>query len=222
VAGVPLLAVGLFLSTFTVLYFAVGLVAAADKIFRGQEATTADGLKVARARLGPIAGWALVSTVVGSILGVIESQGTLSMIVGRLVGAAWSLITFLALPVIVIEGSGPITTLKRSVSLFRSRWVGQITGNVTIGAAVFLFGILPAIAIIFLGIVLWISDGAGAGVAAGALLVAVGLALFIFSAIVSRALQGIFGLALYRFVSDGQAVGGFTADELNSAVAVRS
>ena len=220
--GVALLAVGLFLSSFAVLYFAVGLVAAADKIFQGQEATTADGLAVARTRLRPIAGWALVSTVVGLILAALESQEAIAAIIGRLLGAAWSLITFLAVPVIAIEGTGPIETFKRSTSLFRSRWAGQITGNVTIGAAVFVFGMLPAIAITVLGVILWISDGAGTEVAAGAVLVALGVALFLLSALVQRALQGIFGLALYRFVGDDQATGGFTADELGSAVAVKS
>jgi hypothetical protein len=36
--------------------------------------------------------------------------------------------------------------------------------------------------------------------------------------VVSRALSGIFGVALYRYALDGQAVGGFTAGELESAV----
>ena len=56
---------------------------------------------------------------------------------------AWSLVTFLAVPVIAIEGTGPLETLKRSASIFRQRWGQQITGNIAIGAAVFLFGVLP-------------------------------------------------------------------------------
>ena len=92
----------------------------------------------------------------------------------------------------------------------------------TIGAAVFVFGMLPAIAITALGVFLWISDGAGTEVAAGAVLVVLGVALFILAALVQRALQSIFGLALYRFVGDGEPTGGFTADELGSAVAVKS
>jgi hypothetical protein len=43
----------------------------------------------------------------------------------------------------------------------------------------------------------------------------IGLAI---SVLVSSALSNIFGVALYRFALDGTAVGGFTADELNSAV----
>ena len=44
---------------------------------------------------------------------------------------------------------------------------------------------------------------------------AIGLAIAL---LVSQALSGIFGVALYRYALDGEAVGGFTAEELESAV----
>ena len=58
------------------------------------------------------------------------------------------MLTFLAIPVIAIEGTGPITTLKRCAHLVKSRWGEQITGTVTIGAAVALVGILPGMLLI--------------------------------------------------------------------------
>ena len=65
---------------------------------------------------------------------------------------AWSLVTFLAVPVIAIEGTGPVGTLKRSASIFRERWGQQITGNIAIGGAVFLLGVLPAALLIVAGV----------------------------------------------------------------------
>ena len=54
-------------------------------------------------------------------MGVLENQGGIAgNIAARLVGMAWSLVTFLAVPVIAIEGTGPIETLKRSASIFRA------------------------------------------------------------------------------------------------------
>ena len=44
---------------------------------------------------------------------------------------------------------------------------------------------------------------------------AIGLAIAL---LISKALSGIFGVALYRYATEGQAVGGFTAEELESAV----
>ena len=47
--AIPLLVIGVYVLSVVGFYFSVGLAAAADMIFRGQEATVADGLAVARA-----------------------------------------------------------------------------------------------------------------------------------------------------------------------------
>ena len=123
----------------------VGLAAAADMIFRGEEATVGDGLAVARSRFSQICGWAALSTAIGVFMGVLENQGGIAgTIAARFVGMAWSLVTFIAVPVIAIEGTGAFGTLKRSGALFRERWGQQITGNIAIGGAVFLLGMLPS------------------------------------------------------------------------------
>jgi len=212
--AIPLLVIGVYVLSVVGFYFSVGLAAAADMIFRGQAATVSDGLAVARSRFSQICGWAAVSTAISVLMGVLENQGGIAgNIAARLVGMAWSLITFLAVPVIAIEGTGPFATLKRSASMFRERWGQQITGNVAIGGAVFLIGVLPAVILIAAGVAIWSSASF-----AGALLVVIGAIGLAIALLVSKALSGIFGVALYRYALEGEAVGGFTAEELESAV----
>ena len=84
---------------------------------------------------------------------LLENQGgALGNIAARLVGMAWALVTFMAVPVIAIEGTGPLDTLKRSASIFKQKWGQQITGNIAIGGAVFLIGLLPAALLIAAGV----------------------------------------------------------------------
>lgn len=212
--AIPLIVIGIYVLSVVGFYFSVGLAACADLIFRGQEATVADGLAVARERFSAICGWAALSTAISVVMGVLENQGGIGgQIAARLVGAAWSLVTFLAVPVIAIEGTGPFQTLKRSASMFRERWGQQITGNIAIGAAIFLIGVLPAAILIVAGVVIWSSASF-----LGALLVVVGALVLAIALLISRALSGIFGVALYRYALDGEAVGGFTVEELESAV----
>ncbi|HET7053206.1 MAG TPA: DUF6159 family protein [Solirubrobacterales bacterium] len=212
--AIPLLVIGVYVLAVVSFYFSVGLAAAADMIFRGEEATVSDGLSVARARFSQICGWAAVSTAISVLMAALENQGGIAgTIAARLVGMAWSLVTFLAVPVIAIEGTGPFETLKRSAHLFKSRWGAQITGNIAIGGAVFFFGVLPSAIVIAAGVLVWASASF-----AGALLVVIGAIGLAISLLVSKALNGIFGVALYRYTLDGEAVGGFTADELESAV----
>lgn len=213
--AIPLLVIGVYVLSVVGFYFSVGLAAAADMLFRGQaNVTVADGLAVARSRFSQICGWAAISTAISVLMGVLENQGGIGgEIAARLVGMAWSLVTFLAVPVIAIEGTGPVATLKRSASIFRQRWGTQIAGNVAIGLAVFLLGVLPAGILIVAGVVVWSSSSF-----LGALLVVIGALALAIALLISRALNGIFGVALYRYALDGDAVGGFTPEELESAV----
>jgi hypothetical protein len=212
--GVPLVVIGIYVLTVVGVYFSVGLAACADRIFRGQEATYGDGIAVANARFSIICGWAALSTAIALISIALENQGgALGDIAGRLIGAAWSLVTFISVPVIAIEGTGPIETLKRSASLFRERWGQQITGNIAIGGIVFLLGFLPGIALIVVGVVIWPSAGF-----VGAVLIVIGALAIGVAMLVSKALSGIFGVALYRYATDGEVIGGFTQEDLESAV----
>ena len=103
------LVIGFYLLSVVGIYFSVGLAAAADMIFHGQEATVGDGLAVARSRFSQIGGWAAVSTAIGLVQRAREP--------GRhrrpdrraaCVGIGWSLVTFLAVPVIALEGTGAV------------------------------------------------------------------------------------------------------------------
>jgi hypothetical protein len=212
--GIPLVVIGIYVLSVIGIYFSVGLAACADLIFRGQNATVSDGIAVANSRFSQICGWAALSTAVGLIIGVLENQGgAIGDIAGRLIGMAWSLITFLSVPVIAIEGTGPIETLKRSGALFKQRWGQQITGNIAIGGIVFLLGFLPGAALIAVGVIIWPSVGF-----AGAVLVVIGALVICVALLISKALSGVFGVALYRYALEGEVVGGFTEDDLESAV----
>ncbi len=212
--GVPLVVIGIYVLSVVGIYFSVGLAACADRIFRGESATVGDGIAVANSRIGAICGWAALSTAIAVVIGALENQGgALGDIAGRLVGAAWSLVTFLSVPVIAIEGTGPFATLKRSAALFRERWGQQITGNIAIGGVVFLLGFLPGVALIVVGVVIWPSVGF-----AGAVLIVIGALAICVALLVSKSLSGIFGVALYRYATDGEVVGGFTQEDLESAV----
>jgi hypothetical protein len=215
--AIPILVVGVYLLSVVGFFFAVGLAAAANQIFQGKEATVSDGLSVARQRFPEICGWAALSTAIGLVMALLENQGGIfGQIAARLVGLAWALVTFMAVPVLAIEGTGPLGTLKRSGAIFKDKWGQQITGNIAIGGAIGLLAILPAGLMIGAGVVLWPKSGTAA-----VLLILVGSVIMCVALLISKALSGVFGVALYRYAVDGEAVGGFTQEELESAVKLK-
>lgn len=217
VLGAILIAVGTYLAAFVTYYFAVGLAHNADRQMHGESPTFGDGMALASSRMGAVAGWAFVATVVMTIIRAIQERfGVAGAIIGGLAGAAWGILTFLAVPVIALEGTGPIETIKRCAHLVKSRWGEQIAGTIAIGGIVFLIGFLPAILLIVAGVAIWATSGVG-----GAILIAFGVVILIIAALIQQSLATIFGVALYRYVAGQEAVGGFTEEELQSAVRLK-
>jgi Family of unknown function (DUF6159) len=220
VPGAILGALAIYLICFVSAYVGVGLAAAADAALRGDEASLGSGMAVANRRLGAISGWALINALLSIVLRALESRSELASIAAALVGGAWSVISLLAIPAIAIEGVGPIEAIKRSASLFKQHWGGRITGMAAIGFVVFLVVLLPAMALIAVGALI-LSDAGSAGIGGGAVLLALGAVLFAAGIVISGALRQIFAVALYRFTTTGEAVGGFEATDLQNAVRTR-
>lgn len=213
IGGVALLMIGIFLSDFVIVFFHVALVAAADQTLRGEVPDLVAARRLARSRLQAIAGWLLVSFLVGMLLGALrERGGALGRLSTSLGASIWSLVTFLVPPILAFEGIGPVAALKRSTAMFRQRWGPQITGNVVIGGVsglIVLVGIIIGIG----GVGLVIAGGTTA-IVAGAALILVGVIVAIGGGVFGGATRSVFGVALYRFAVEDRALGPFTATDL--------
>ena len=104
-----------FITTFIMIFFNSALVGAALIRLDGGDPTVADGLRIARERLGSILAWSLLAATVGMILKAArERAGWLGSLVVGMIGIAWNLATFLVVPVLVTRDLGPIDALKES------------------------------------------------------------------------------------------------------------
>ena len=196
-----LLVVMYFILAYITIFFNAALISAAHERLEGGDPTVGSALRGAASRAGRILPWALISAVVSVILKTLEERaGFLGSIVIRMVGMAWSVVTFLVLPIIVIEGMGAIEAVKRSVNLFRSTWGENLGAQVGLGIIGFL-AILPGLAVLVLGI--------GIGGAAGLPLIGLSVLWMVLVAVVMSALSGIFQTALYHFAVGGEAPSGY-------------
>lgn len=206
--------VGYFALAYTTIFFNAALVCAADERMRGGDPSLSSAIAGARARAGRILPWALVSASVSLVLRVLEERaGILGRIVIGLIGLAWSLVTFLVLPVLVIEGVGVRDAISRSTAMFKRTWGEQVVGNGGIG----LLGFLAAIP----GIVV-----AGLGIASGVVVIAVPLVVVgavwvIVTMSVTSALSGVFQTALYHYAANGMPPAAFADAHLDQAFVAR-
>lgn len=207
-----------YVVAYTVMFFFnTGLVGAAMIRLDGGDPTVGDGLRIASSRLPAIIGYALIAATVGMVLRLIsERVGIIGQIIIGVLGFAWSLLTFLVVPILVMEKIGPVAAIQRSGSLLRSTWGEQLIGGGGIGLV---FGLI-AFVVILVGIagvaaLFMIAPALGIVGVVALVLVVGGISL------IGAALGGIYTASLYRFATKGEA-GAFGADVMTNAFRQKS
>jgi hypothetical protein len=199
-----------FAATTTGMFFLAALVSGAHQRLTGGEATLGSSLGGAARRFPQIVAWSALVATVGLVLQAIEDRaGFLGVIVANLVGMAWQIVTWLAVPVIEVEGTGPISSLKSAAGLFKKTWGENLIAQVGFG----LLGFLAALPGVIIGIGL-IAIGEPATFVAGSAILVIWIAAV---AVIMSALNGIFRTALYLYASTGEVPAAFPTETIENA-----
>ncbi|MBW3550872.1 MAG: hypothetical protein KY442_08640 [Proteobacteria bacterium] len=197
-----------------IIFFNCALVGAAMIRLQGGDPTLADGIGIARSRLRPILGYAAIAATVGVLLQSLKNRDNnfIVRLIGGGLGVAWTLATFLVVPVLVSQDIGPIDALKRSVALLKKTWGENAIGHVGIGAA---FGLITT-AVLLLGALLAFAAFQVSVVLAGAVVVLFVLGVLMLG-VYQSALSGVYSAVLYRYANDGDAPPAFRGMQLEQA-----
>ncbi len=211
--GWVLTAIAYVALAYITIFFNAALVHAADERMRGGDPTLGSALRGAASRGMQILPWAVLSETVSMILRAIQERGgILGRIVAGIAGIAWSLVTFLVLPILVIEGIGVKDAIKRSAEMFKRTWGEQVVTNAGIGIVGFV-AILAAIPLFMIG--------AAVGGATAFLCFAVGGVYILGVIAITSALSGIFQTALYHYAANGMPPDAFAGADLGGAFVAR-
>jgi hypothetical protein len=200
-----------------IIFFNSALVGAATIRLEGGDPTFSDGLRIARSRLPAILGYAAIAATVGLVLQSLKNRDNniIVRLIGSGLGAAWTLATFLVVPVLVNREIGPIDALKESIALLKKTW-GENAIGVGIGAAFGLIFVLVMLLGIVLAIAAWqVAPAAGITVAVVAV-----IALLVLG-VTQAALSGIYSAALYRYAVANETPVAFQGMALEQAFSPR-
>ena len=216
--ALPLVIIGAYLLTVVGVFSSVALASCATEALEGRQTTVGQGISAARGRMKVIFAWAAVAMFVGALIAVIQSLlqevagGIVSAIFGGLAGFAWAVATFFVIPVIALDGLGPKEALKTSAHVVKELWGEGVVGSSAIGLITFFVAILPAFAMMVLGFVL-----AGSSAVGGGLLITIGVLVFVIAMLFQSTITAVFRVALYRYATEGDVIGGFDREALESA-----
>lgn len=188
-------------------FFAVALTSEALRALRGEAPITiANGISTACTRVPAIASYAAVSATVGFVLEILgRSNSSVLRFARTLFGTGWSLVTYLAIPVMVQERRDGIASMRRSGDLFRQTWGETALSEVGLRVlAQYAFFLLVLLAILLLHVL----DGE---------VLAVLLVIGLFGALIGLigSLEAIYRAALYVFASEGVVPAPFASAELD-------
>ncbi len=213
---INIIALGLLYLTeyFVIFFFNSALVGAALIRMDGGDPTVRDGLGIAWSKVGQILGYAMIAATVGVLLRAIGQRFGLfgRMIIG-LLGITWTAASFLTVPILISRNIGPIGAVKESASLLKKTWGENVISNAGLGI---IFMLVYVLAFVIIGFMLSLIAATGnmpliIGV------IVISIIAIIFIGLLQAALQGIFSAVLYRFATDGQGTGEFSAEILNQA-----
>lgn len=200
---------------YTVIIFAnSALTGAALVRLNGGDPTIGTGFRIALEHFGKILSYALIAATVGLILRAIADRSkTIGHIVVNLIGLAWSLATYLVVPVLVTEDVGPIESIQRSAAYLKKTWGEQLVGNFSVGLVFGLFMFL----VLLIGVPLFIWAASAEAFVAMAVIGVIVVLLLALLSLLSNTLQGIYVAAVYHYIVLGQTGGYFSKEQIKGA-----
>lgn len=199
-----------FATQLVVLFFNTALLCCARKRFEGGDPTVMDGVRAGFDNFGRLCQWAVVGGVVGVV--VHQLQRRLPFL-ARMMGGAWAVVSYFALPVMVFEKVGPRQAVRRSKELIFQRWGETLGAYLGLGAV---NGVLALLALLLLA-------GSGAlslSLASTLPLAVTGVVLALVAlvvGIISSCLAHIFQAALYVYAMTNELPSGFQKEVLQGA-----
>lgn len=191
-------------------FFNAAVVGSAARRLQGGNPNVFTGIWDALKRLPSLMIWVVVYACLMTITGMFKRKGKIQKMFGGAVQGAFHVLTFLVLPLIMVENANPFTAMGRSMSLLGKTWGHQIVANISLFVFRFVVSI-PGIAVIAAGVYLTQDEQLRM------ICAAIGAVLIVLGAGIIQTLTEIYRTALFLYVRDHKAPQGFSDAKLQHA-----
>ena len=178
------------------IFFKSAVISNATEVMKGNNPTMGQGIGASASHIGRLAVWALIQATIGLVLSMIRNRDNIvATIISSLIAAAWALVTFFVIPILIFEDRGIPGSIKESWNLFKKTW-----GETVVSGFSFVLIYIPAFILFFLAI---------GSIALGVQTVTIAtfglfLVVLLATAVLASTLHGILVALLYNFAKTGE------------------
>ena len=199
IVGILSYFIGFFFTYFTQ-FMIVGI---AKARFEGKDPKISDGFAVAKENLKTIVLFSAIGSVIAILANLARKQkgigGMIANLLMSFLGASWTVISYLSIPVIVHEKVGVMDSFKRTGEIVKTSFkegLGAMLSTGLIFTIVSVVGIIIAVIGFFMLLTV--------NLILGIIVLALGILVILLSTITSKVVNAILGEALYYYAKNGK------------------
>lgn len=172
----------------------------------GSTPTLRGALGIAWSRRRQILAWAAVSTLVGALIRLLERLGVGGVVAALTLNVGWAAATVFSMPVVIIEGTMPVETVRRSARVLKDNFGTTVFGGVRLALPWIVIQCVALCVGVLGGLLLAFATAPRESVL-GAVLLAVGALGTVFCVVVTAALGTYLQTNLYRYATGASVPG---------------
>lgn len=200
----------LFIVHQVAIYFTAALSHCTKQYFKGRAMLIMEGIKAANSHFLQLYNWNSYAGTVGIFLNLFQKALRKMKFYQRIFqGLRWVIATYLVIPVIMTDKSGPVASIKTSAKLIRATWGENLKPNFG-----FLPLLLPARFLTLIPLIVGLIKGGHQNVLIGAALT---ITLIILVSTISSTTRTIISCALHTYASEGIVVSEFDEKLIKNA-----
>jgi len=197
-----------FMLAFVAVFMHVALIGAIHISMNERDSNFMDGLRVAWRFMPSIIFWTLISYTFGFLVTMLDMGRGSSRIVRKVLGAGWSVITFLVVPLMIVENQNIFKSLAQSNKVMEKKWGDNLHPGFSLGWFFLLLN-LPLLAYsvyVYMSAPEWRT-----------LESIFGAAYFVLTLVIVQTARAVLMVVFYEYAATGKVAEGFSEDFLRNA-----
>ncbi len=204
----------LFICNLVIFFCNAALISATQNYLTHKPVRLSSAFKTAFTCLPTAITWTIFNTTLGALLRFFQTRfNEIGVLRSTLAGISWTVVSYFAVPVLVLEKVSPFQAVKRSVGLLKETWGSSLVSNLGVGLLVFPLRLLVLVPI---GVGLYFGDKSSILIGSS-----ISVVLLLILHLVYSTVRTVLRCAIYHYAMNNSVIPPFDSRSLQHAFYAR-